>query len=169
MNWLARLKSEKVPDTRPTEPTKRLQGSHGMDSVGFVGHTPAPSQKIVASEAAANDILTATTGDFERCCWPHSEAMNGQEIDTFTVRQARFTDKGIGLDNAERLADKLVIRDRESDDRRLCLECGHLLGVGRWRCGNWMTADMARDGLAPELVQMLQRCCGFRSALNSPP
>ena len=66
--------------------------------------------------------------DPDRWAWPHSEAMNGREIDTFTARLARFTDKGLMLDDAEKLADKLVTRDRESDDRRLCLECVHLAG-----------------------------------------
>lgn len=36
-------------------------------------------------------------------------------------RVARFTDRGVGYNEAERLADKLVIRDRGSDDLRLCL------------------------------------------------
>ena len=47
---------------------------------------------------AANDTTPAT--DPDRWCWPHSEAMNGQEIDTFTARLARFTDKGASLEEA---------------------------------------------------------------------
>lgn len=62
--------------------------------------------------------------------------MNTAEIDAFTARLARFTDKGLSLDNTEALADKLVTRDRDNDSRRLCLECAHLQGVGRWGCGN---------------------------------
>ena len=93
--------------------------------------------------------------------------MSGQEIDTFTARLARFTDKGASLEEAERLADKLVIRDREGDDRRLCLECAHLHGAGRWRCGNWDAADVAREGLAPDLVKTLQRCSGYPHARNN--
>jgi hypothetical protein len=38
----------------------------------------------------------------DACCWPHSTAMNGAEIDTFTARVARFTDKGLSLIDAER-------------------------------------------------------------------
>lgn len=36
------------------------------------------------------------------------------------------------------LADVLVNRDREADDRRLCLECIHLQGLCRWRCGGFV-------------------------------
>ena len=71
------------------------------------------------------------------------------------------------VEEAERLADKLVIRDREGDDRRLCLECAHLHGAGRWRCGNWDAADVAREGLAPDLVKTLQRCSGYPHARNN--
>ncbi|MDP2165935.1 MAG: hypothetical protein Q8K21_17285 [Hydrogenophaga sp.] len=100
----------------------------------------------------------------DRYCWPQSTAMNTVELDTFTARLARFTDKGMGLEDAERLADKLVGRDRESDGRRVCLECAHLQGHGRWRCSNWEKADTASQGLAPELVLALQRCSGYRHA-----
>ena len=94
--------------------------------------------------------------------------MNGAEIDTFTARLARFTDKGLNLDDAEALADKLVTRDRESDDRRLCLECVHLAGhgAGDTRCTNWQRARVAmraKDAqLSAALAHRLQRCGGFK-------
>lgn len=116
---------------------------------------------------AANDLATpAPATDPDRWCWPHSTAMNSGEIDTYTMRLARFTDKGMSLEDAERLADKLVIRNRGGDDRRLCLECTHLQGFGHWRCGNWQAADVARAGLARDLVLMLQRCGGFQTTPN---
>lgn len=96
-------------------------------------------------------------------CWPHSTAMNGAEIDTFTARLARFTDRGLVLADAERLADVLVQRDRESDDRRVCLECVHLRHGGR--CGNWQAAGIAINAIDAKLpgdfTAMLQRCDGF--------
>lgn len=102
----------------------------------------------------------------DSCCWPYSSAMNGKEIDTFTARLARFTDKGLSLIDAERLADKLVARDREGDDRRVCLECAHLHHGGR--CGNWQAAGVAiraRDAQLPgDFTAMLQRCDGFTGA-----
>lgn len=170
--WLARLKNQNTPDTPATKPTKLLQVEGAAGFVGFVAYPPTPFQKIgevdssaVKPEAsAANDgppSAIAPATDPDRWCWPHSVAWNSKEIDTFTARLARFTDKGVGYDDAERLADALVARDRQGDDRRLCLECTHLQGTGRWRCGNWKQADVAREGLARDLVLMLQRCGGF--------
>lgn len=170
--WLARLKNEKASGTHATKPTKPAQGEEKAGFVGFVAYPPTPFQKIDTSDSmveatqppAANDGAThapAPAPDLDRWCWPHSQAMNTGEIDTFSVRLARFTDKGVSHDDAELLADKLVHRDREGDDRRLCLECAHLQGFGRWFCGNWQAADMARDGLARDLVLILQRCGGF--------
>ncbi len=89
--------------------------------------------------------------------------MNTAEIDTFTARLARFTDRGLILADAEALADKLVIRDREGDDRRLCLECRHLRGEGPYRCGNARAAGLHAD-LARGLVLTLQRCHGYDDA-----
>lgn len=101
--------------------------------------------------------------------------MNTVEIDAFTARLARFTDKGMSLSDAEALADKLVVRDREGDDRRLCLECVHLSGFGptSWRCGNWQAAGIAirpHDTQLPtDLALHLQRCDGFMPNLISTP
>ncbi len=115
----------------------------------------------------ANDPAPAI--DPDRWCWPHSTSMTGAEIATFTARLSRFTDKGLILHDGEALADKLVIRDRESDDRHLCLECLHLAGHGvTLGCRNWQRAGIAvqsRDaGLPGELVRKLQRCVGFTGA-----
>ena len=94
--------------------------------------------------------------------------MNSAEIDIFTARLARFTDKGLSLEDADALADKLVKRDRDLDDRRLCLECIHLSGGERrgWGCRNWQRAGVAlraKDArLSAALVYQLQRCDGFK-------
>lgn len=65
------------------------------------------------------------------------------------------------------MADMLVQRDRDVDDRRLSLECTHLAGFGpsSWRCGNWQAADVAirvQDNQLPgDFAPQLQRCDGF--------
>lgn len=156
MTWLARLKKQKTTGTHPTEPTK-------LGFVGFVGTSSGHIQKIESNAPAANDPAP----DLDRNCWPDSTAMTGREIDTFTARLHRFNDKGLTRTDGEALADKLVRRDREQDDRRVCLECQHFAGHGAesWRCGNWQPAGIAfrpRDAQLPaDLVVQLQRCDGF--------
>jgi hypothetical protein len=114
-----------------------------------------------------HDSSIAVTEDPDRWCWPRSSAMNGVEIGTFETRLHKFTEKGLVRKDGEVLADKLVLRDRESDDRRVCLECKHFAGhgAGSWRCGNWQAAGVAirsRDAQLPfDLVVQLQRCDGF--------
>ncbi|RCX08257.1 hypothetical protein IP95_02027 [Extensimonas vulgaris] len=99
----------------------------------------------------------------DRWAWPHSSAMNGQELDTFMARQDLFQQRGTSPQDAERLADKLVIRDRGGDDRRLCLECRHLRGDGPYRCGNARAAGLHPD-LAQDMVLTLQHCQGHDAA-----
>jgi hypothetical protein len=119
---------------------------------------------------AANESNAATEANPDRWCWPNGTAMNGAEIDTFMARLGRFTAKGLTHDAGEALADKLVIRDRESDDRRSCLECSNLAGSGSWRCRNWRQADVAlraNDAALPaDLVNLLQRCHGFSTGFD---
>jgi len=120
-----------------------------------------------------HDSSIAAREDPDRWCWPHSSAMNGAEIDTFAARLYQFTDKGLSRNDGEALADKLVLRDRDQDDRRVCLECKHFAGhgAGSWRCGNWQAAGVAirsRDAQLPaDLVTLLQRCDGFTAHSTS--
>ena len=193
MDWLGLLKTEKALGTGATKPTK-------PGFVGSVAPIPAHTRKFEGDLKAANDTADAgpattptTTVDKFRAaslaldasisaagtlprndpdadCWPDSMAMTGAEIDLFTARLHRFNDKGLTRTDGEALADRLVIRDRETDDRRSCLECRHLSGFGHtsWRCGNWQAAGVAirpRDTQLPaDLVLQLQRCDGFATA-----
>ena len=84
------------------------------------------------------DSISATKEDPDCWCWPNSPAMNGREIGIFLVRLEQFRSLGLDLDSAEKLADRLVIRDRDVDDRIVCFECCHLRNG--WRCMNWRNA-----------------------------
>lgn len=165
--WLARLKSASTPDTCATKTTKTPKQDGKGVSVGFVACPQVNTEKLSASEssgAARNAVANDGTlvSDADRWCWPNSAMWNQREIDTFLARQARFTDKGIGLDDADTFGETLVKRDRENNDRVLCLECRHLNGHGRrWRCGNWKRAGLPTASLAHSFVVQLQRCAGF--------
>lgn len=156
MKWLQRLKSATTTNTDATKPTE-------PGFVGFVACQLAPSEKFAApKQPPANEART----DPNHWCWPYGSAMNTAEIDTFTARLARFTDKGLTLADAEALTDRLIKRDREMDDRSLCLECVYLRGgTGRWRCGNAVDAGIglrAADAQLPsDLTHRPQRCAGF--------
>ena len=158
MIWLARLKKQKTTSTHPTKPTE-------LGFVGFVGDPSGHIQKIESVAPAANHKAPAL--DPDRWCYPYSTAMNTAEIDTFTVRLARFTDWGVILEDAERIADRLVIRDREQDDRVVCVECKYLQGL---TCRNWIKAGIAikAEGaiLPSSFTVLLQRCDGFKPAIS---
>ena len=143
-----------VPATRMTPEVRELIKSNKQELVQWLME-------------AANESNAGTEANPDRWCWPNGNAMNGAEIATFKARLARFTAKGLTHDAGEALADRLVIRDRESDERRSCLECANLAGIGAWHCRNWRQADVAIkaiDAALPvDLVYLLQRCDGFRA------
>ena len=144
--------------TGATVATDRANSLPSVASVATVG--VATAQKQATNDTAASVL------DPDRWCWPHSSAMTGWEIDTFTARLHHFTRRGLAESDAERLADKLLTRNREADDRRLCLECAHLAGrAGVWGCRNWQQAAIASKAhdaqLPAALVIQPQRCDGF--------
>ncbi len=181
MNWLARLKKiDTAPKVEATEPTK-------PGFVGFVAPGMAPMQKTGVDSPAANDAAevpelvssgevassavatlvsspAALFDDPDRWAWPHSQAMTGCEIDLMAERARLFSLRGLGSLEAELLADRLVTRDREGDDRRLCMECAHLSGrAGAMRCTEHQRAGLGAPGLPAGLALQLQRCDGFKA------
>jgi hypothetical protein len=115
--WLARLKNQNTPGAGATKPTKPTQDTHAGGFVGFVAHPQGHIQKFDGAVAnPETPAANAPTTDPDRWAWPHSSAMNGQEIDTLMARQALFCQRGAAPQDAERLADSLVNRDR--DERR---------------------------------------------------
>ena len=116
---------------------------------------------VQASSQAANDPAPVPILNPDLSCWPGGPAWNTAEIERFTARLLRFAGKGLQMSLAEQFANKLVLRDREWDDRRACLECFHCSGSGPWRCGNWRAAGALEPTLPRTLVDVLQRCEGF--------
>lgn len=189
MSWLARLKKTAVgAETDPPKPTKPGFGGFGGTPAGLsqksggdaaAANDPTHAQDFdreAFEERAAimeydsgpsrikAEALAGIKLDPDRHCWPHTSAMNTAEIDTFTLRLHLFTRHGLDYTEAEGLADSLVTRDREGDDRRLCLECRHLQhGIGLWGCNQWRRAGLVVSGMPAEVIKLLQRCEGFNS------
>ena len=157
MSWLSRLKTKQASEAPPTETTKTV-------SVVLVGSPGGQIEKFEDLTAAANDPIP----DPDRWCWPNSPAMNGREIDLFSIRLEQFRSVGVDLDTAEKLADRLVIRDRDMDDRIVCFECCHLRNG--WRCMSWRNAGAwvhhSNSKLQNDFVHQLQRCPGFKPAIG---
>lgn len=85
------------------------------------------------------------------------------------LRLVGLTNKGLSLDQAKEVAQRLDFRT-QGDDRILCYECHHLKGyVGLWRCGNWRKAGIAireaGSGLG-DMVNLFQRCNGFNQSIK---
>lgn len=191
MTSLARLKKTAIaPDTYPTKPTKPgfvgfvgspLAPSQNSGGDVTTANDPAHVQDFdrkafderaaimehdgglsrADAEALAAD-LCGKPPDPDRYCWPFSVAMNTAEIDTFTRRVGLFAGRGLDYPQAETWADRLVIRDRDADDRRLCLECARL--DTRWRCGAAQLGLISGAGRVLEPVTtVLMRCEGFTS------
>lgn len=106
---------------------------------------------------SGNPLMTPEQGD--DC---HAGGWDDAEIEVFTVREARFARLGHVAD-AEHLAERLTQRDREHDDRRLCLECTSLANNRRCELAAQGRLAGADRRLEP-VPSILQRCPGFTLA-----
>ena len=78
-------------------------------------------QALTPTRRSGNPLMTAKQAD--DC---HAAAWDDAEISAFTTRVVFFLRRGIGADDADDLAERLTLRDRDGDDRRMCVECSHL-------------------------------------------
>lgn len=93
-------------------------------------------------------------------------AWGDREISRFQFRAGLFERRGLPVDRAEHLADRLALRDLQGDDRRVCMECEHLqadhpqYGRGCFAAKQgWLGAGIPKS-LNP-LLDTLQRCERF--------
>ena len=109
MTWLAALKKMESP---PIDSLHKLQKPVSVVSVGRLARTLENPNSTTVTFPANTD--------------PAKKDAESDEI--HAARLALFTDRGLSLDDAEFIADKLGRRDFEHDERRLCIECQHLSG-----------------------------------------
>lgn len=63
---------------------------------------------------------------------PPTGTWTEREMTRFVFREALFRKRGESPSEAEKLAERLVQRDRDGDDRRYCIECAHIRSA--WAC-----------------------------------
>jgi hypothetical protein len=139
----------------------------GLSSVSSV-----QNQKLIedfVSQKINSSDQNGTKNYSDSWCYPNSSAMNTDEIAIFQARVSQYKSRRLDAEKSEALADKLLIRDREQgvDDRKSCLECGHLVNVNGWYCKNWQQSKVCireRDAyIGTDWVMLLQRCDGFKA------
>ena len=126
--------------------------------------TPAPAN--VANrliEAPAISHLAGLAGGTARAANasepdPAVIGWTDADIARFTDRRARLMRWGWPEAEAEKLADRLVQRDRDIDDRVSCTDCQH---YRPGRCGNHRRAGLHAPDVGRDLAALLQRCPGF--------
>lgn len=82
------------------------------------------------------------------------------DIASFLDRRARLLRWGWSEADAEALAERLVIKDRERDERVSCAYCRHYRGA---LCTNHKAAGLGGRDVGRSFAEILQRCPGFGS------
>lgn len=102
-----------------------------------------------------------SASDADRC---HAGAWDDGEIGRFVARVSLFLRRGVDAEDADDLAECLVLRDRDGDGRRACVECRNLAGhvSTGLRCKVAQVAGVAPE-LPAALVMQQQRCPAFQS------
>lgn len=119
-----------------------------------------PGTTISTVRRSGNPYMTPEQGD--EC---HEGCWNDAEIETFVTRSTRLS--AMGRVDAEHLAARLTLRDRQADDRRLCIECRELESSGRCAAARRGALANTDRHLTPT-QNILMRCPAFRGSDPHP-
>jgi hypothetical protein len=106
--------------------------------------------------ATAPEAPILTPEQRRRLWW--GQPASAEELERMAARVARGERLGLSAREADAAADVLHLRDRDRDDRHLCLECQHVRADrAGWRCA-------ALRGPIPSawVTRQLQRCNKFK-------
>jgi hypothetical protein len=113
---------------------------------------PAYINKVPGLEPQAPNGLAPH--DAERC---HTLGWDESEIAAFTARRNRLMRWGWAEPQADAVAERLTLRDRDGDDRITCTECS---AYRPGRCGNHRRTGLGTADVGRDLATMSQRCLG---------
>ena len=121
---------------------------------------PAPDVSHLATLAGVAAPVDAMPEQVTRDHRPDlvAAAWTDDDITRFLDRRTRLMRWGWAEPEAEKLADRLVRRDREHDERVSCTDCQH---YRPGRCDNYRRAGLNVADVGRDLAAMLQRCAGF--------
>ena len=93
----------------------------------------------------------------------HAKPWGDATIARFQARAGRLAALGFGGADAEDIAEALVLRDAERDDRAACVECRSLAGFrgSGFRCGRPAAAGLHGREVGEAFAVKLQRCGAF--------
>lgn len=103
-------------------------------------------------------VVPMTESELQAC---HAGGWDSTEIEVFLLREDRFHRRGRA--DAEDLAERLVLRDRQRDDRRLCLECVELRADGLCQAAARGELPYSATRVQP-VPTILHRCSKFALA-----
>ena len=104
---------------------------------------------------SVNPVMTA-----EQANDCHAGSWSDDEISAFSARVQFLLRRGIGAGDADDLAERLTLRDRDGDDRRMCVECSHLGDGGRCLAAAAGRVHGADRRMEP-VQTILTRCVAF--------
>ena len=134
-----------------------LLDAETREAAGRHGGYPLPAS--TAEGAAGPYSLSLAEGDRA-----HASAWDDAAIARFQARAGRLAALGFDGADAEDIAEALVLRDAERDDRAACVECRSLAGFrgSGFRCGRPAAAGLHGRDVGEALAVRLQRCPAFQ-------
>ncbi|NRT58661.1 hypothetical protein [Sphaerotilus uruguayifluvii] len=160
--WIELLARESAKGTTPTT-LKTIKTPQGGGSEGFDGAHAGGFAAAMGSGGEVPRVLKVpevapSSQSRPAACLPAIRpdvlalvGLTDQEIGAMSARLAGLRRAGYGMDDAEQIADRLLMRDRTGLDMAACVECKRFTGR---RCIAGEPVGLAHE---------LRRCPAFRS------
>lgn len=165
INWSQRARGFLETAPPPADETDRTRVSSVLSAEGGRVFRKTRASGIAPDESEAWLVEVKATPPASVPTDTTAVAWTAADIARFLDRRARLLRWGWAESEAERLAERLVHRDREHDDRVSCTDCQH---YRPGRCGNHRRAGLASPTVGPDLAATPQHCPGYAAAPGAP-
>jgi hypothetical protein len=112
-----------------------------------------PELRALVSQCVSELVSLVSEAELAAVAWTDAD------LARFLARRDRLMRWGWVEPEAEAVAERLVLRDREADPRVACAECQH---YRPGKCSNHRYAGLLSAEVGRDLAGLLQRCAGFK-------
>jgi hypothetical protein len=112
-----------------------------------------PELRALVSRCVSELVSLVSEAEMAAVAWTDTD------IARFLARRDRLMRWGWSEPEAEALAERLVLRDREADPRVSCADCQH---YRPGKCSNHRRAGLLSAEVGRDMAGLLQRCAGFK-------
>jgi hypothetical protein len=160
-----------TPPTDKTDETPLVIPKTEGGGTAKTDETPLSSLSSVGVGAVCGNLDISQTAKSRLAKALFGTTATEAELELMVRREVYFIEHGMSQESADYLIDRLMLRDRQSEDGRTCAECANFAAKTRL-CTQPKKARLAltaTSNVTPTMISVPHQCRGFAPSIKGGP